>query len=323
LRFSSVLFHLAYARQLLGQCDSHSVLIVNGGAAVWLFVGLINHFVFRCQRRVLCWDVFVEVDRPWKRAVMSAAMKGMTLSVLWSRAQIAPHSDFLDVPRESFIFLPYKANHSKAPRYDLPIGGFVFAGGNGKRDYRCLIDAIRGTDIPVIISATDPEIRKTIEPLPNVIVLGAPEPAFAQLQAASQFVVIPMIFTGLKGGGEANFCNAMWHGKPVIAADSIAAADYIVEGETGFVVPSGDSNALRKCILALWYDPERVMRMGKAGQEHAVKNFAHSAFIRRLLRLASIVGLNTLENDCGRNSSKEKCPSPEELQNNHPSRLAT
>lgn len=284
LKFWRPLFSCAYAWRLLRFCRPGTLLIVNGGSGLWMFVGILNRVFFR--RKVLCWDVFVETNAKWKRAIFRLAIKGITLSVLWSRAQIEPHATFLSVPEERFIFLPFKANHSKHPRYDLQIGNFIFAGGNGKRDYRCLVDAVRGTGIPVIISTTDRKVRETIDPLPNVIVLAASEPAFAQLQAASKFVVIPMTFTGLKGGGEANFCNAMWHGKPVIAADSIAASDYIVEGQTGFVVPSGDSHQLRHRILTLWNDSELTLKMGKAARCHVDAGFTHDAFIRRLLRLA-------------------------------------
>ncbi len=289
-RFFNKLFSLLYAFQLLRETNRQTVLILNGGGSLWLFVGLLNRFFMWRKRDVLCWDIFVEVDADWKRRLMSFALSTFRLNVLWSRPQIVPHANWLKLPEERFIFLPFKANHSKGPRYDLPIGGFVFAGGNGKRDYKALIDAVRDTNIPVVISSTAPEVRRQIDFLPNVIVLGAPEPAYAQLPAASTFVVVSMQHTGLKGGGEANFCNGMWHEKPVIAADSIAAMDYIVEGETGYVVPSGDSAALRRRILELWNDPEKVQRMGKAARKHVEENFTHKAFIRRLLRLALLVG---------------------------------
>lgn len=281
---------LLYAAQLLGRCTSDTVLILNGGGSLPLFTGLLNRLFFLRRRRILCWDLFVEVNERWKIKLVRAAMGGMTLCLVWSKDQVPAHARFLDMPEERFLFIPYKANHSKNPHYDLPMGNFIFAGGNGKRDYQCLIAAVRHTGIPVVISATNPQVRGLIEPMGHVIVLGAPEPAFAQLQAASRFVVFPMIFTGLKGGGEANFCNGMWHGKPVIAADSIAAKDYIIDGETGYVVPSGDAEALRQRILELWNDPERVARMGVAARRHAEESFTHQAFIRRLLRVAALLG---------------------------------
>jgi len=188
------------------------------------------------------------------------------------------------------VFLPFKANHSKGPSYDIPIGNYVFAGGNGKRDYRTLVEAVRGTGIPVIISATDPAVLGQIERLPNVIALAAREPAFAQLQAGARLVVVPMIDTGLKGGGEANMCNGMWHGKPVIAVDRMAAGDYIIEGQTGYIVSPGDVTLLRCRIVELWSDPEKCCEMGRKAKEHVEANFTHEAFIRRLLRLAKLCG---------------------------------
>jgi glycosyltransferase involved in cell wall biosynthesis len=107
--------------------------------------------------------------------------------------------------------------------------------------------------------------------------------------AASQFLVVPMIYSGVKGGAEAFFCDSMWHSKAVIACCSIAAEDYIIDGETGYVVPSGDVEGLRKRILELWNNPEKCREMGRKGREHYEKHFTHEAFIRRCLRLALIV----------------------------------
>ena len=88
-------------------------------------------------------------------------MSSFRLSVLWSRKQIDPHAEWLRLPKDRFVFLPYKANHTKGPAYNLPIENYVFAGGNGKRDYQTLADAVRDTGIPVIVSATDPSVRKS------------------------------------------------------------------------------------------------------------------------------------------------------------------
>jgi glycosyltransferase involved in cell wall biosynthesis len=289
-RFYGVLFDLLYAWRLLRHAKRDSVLILSGSSGLWLFVGLLNRFVMLRRRDILLWDVFVEVKDGWRRKLMSAAMSSFRLSVLWSRKQIEPHAAWLNLPKERFVFIPYKANHSKGPSYNLPIGNYVFAGGNGKRDYRTLTDAVRDTGIPVIISATDPAVRSQIEKLPNLIAVAAWEPAFAQLQAGARVAVLPMMDTGLKGGGEANMCNGMWHGKPLIAVDRMSAEDYIVEGETGYIVTPGDATLLRRRILELWNDPEKCLEMGRKARQHAEANFTHEAFIRRLLRLALLCG---------------------------------
>ena len=306
-----------YALQLFLAADKNTVILVNGGSGgLWLMLGFLNRVPILRRRKLFLWDVFVEyflgtekrlkffplikVKTRWKETIARQALAGYDLIVKWSRKQAVAHARYYRLPEEKFVFLPYKANHSNKSRYtqgglcNIALGRFVFSGGNGKRDYKCLVDAVRGTDIPVVISATNPAVRKQIELLPNIILLGAPEPAFAQLQSICTLAVVPMIDSGLKGGGEANFCNTMWHGKPVIACCNMAAEDYIIEGETGFVVPSGDSELLRRRILELWNDPERAEQIGRNGHRHVAENFTHDLFIRRLLRLALLFGETTV-----------------------------
>ena len=306
---------MLYALQLFFAADQNTVLLVNGGNnGLWQTLGYLNCVPFFRHRTLYLWDAFVEYmlgtekrltffplikfKTRWKETGARYAMAGYDLVVQWSRKQAAAHARYYRLPEDKFIFLPYKSNHSNAARYsqdalcNVSLGRFIFSGGNGKRDYKCLVDAVRGTDIPVIISATDSAVRKQIELLPNIILLGAPEPAFAQLQSICTLAVIPMIDSGLKGGGEANYCNVMWHGKPVIACCNMAADEYIIEGETGFVVPTGDSELLRRRILELWNDPERAEQMGRNGHRHVAENFTHDLFVRRLLRLALVLGVS-------------------------------
>lgn len=300
------LFTFFYALQLLRACDKSSVLIVNGSGSLWMYIAFCKRFFFGKNRMLFLWFIygeyflgtekrlwffpFVKFKTEWKEALARKVFEQYDLIALWSRKQTGTFAKHYRLPEEKFIFLPYKANHTKGESYEIPMNNFIFSGGNGKRNYKCLVDAVRGTDIPVIISATNPSVRKTIELLPNVIVLGASEPAFGQLQAASRICVVTMTYSGLKGGGEANFCNGMWHGKPVIGCCNIAAEDYIIDGETGYVVPSGDSEALRKRILELWNDPEKCRQMGQKGHEHVLKNFTHEIFIRRALRMVLVLG---------------------------------
>ena len=98
-----------------------------------------------------------------------------------------------------------------------------------------------------------------------------------------------VVYSGLKGTAEAFFCDSMWHSRAVIACCSIAAEDYIIEGETGYVLPSGDVEGLRKRILELWNDPEKCQEMGRKGREHCERYFIHEHYIRRNLRLALVV----------------------------------
>jgi len=54
-------------------------------------------------------------------------------------------------------------------------------------------------------------------------------------------------------------------GLPVIVTDTGALAEYVVEGETGWIVPPGDARALASALRAALADPGRLSAMGLAG----------------------------------------------------------
>ena len=284
------LSQLIWAFQVLWEADNKTVIIANGSSPVGDYICILNYYLYLRKKTILYWDSHIEPKTKLKKYFAKRCFLGCRLATVWSRKQIRNYSEQFNLPKDLFIFLPYKANHSQwAPRH-VPTLSYIFAGGNGKRDYKTLVEAVRDTDVTVIISATNPVVRSAIGDLPNVIPLGASEPSFAKLMAGSRFVVMPLFSTGVKGGGEANFCNAMWHGKALIAVDDISAMDYIIEGETGYTVPTGDIDLLRKRILELWADKDKCRKMGEKGRELVVKYYTHDLYMRRLIRLAYLLG---------------------------------
>ncbi len=59
---------------------------------------------------------------------------------------------------------------------------------------------------------------------------------------------------------------AYYFGKPVIATRSGALPEYVAEGETGWLVPEDDPDALRQALAEALGDPEGSRRMGRAGR---------------------------------------------------------
>ncbi|HEY4309112.1 MAG TPA: glycosyltransferase [Pirellulales bacterium] len=214
---------------------------------------------------------------------------GSSLCVVFSRVQIRLQAEYLDVPENRFVFVPYKANHSQSQPIAIVPGNYVFSGGNTKRDYATLCEAVRGTGIPVMISATDPAVIRGLNVPSNVIILSAVEPSFAKLMAGSRFVVITINAGGVRGAGEASACNAMWHGKAVVCADDLSASDHIIDGVTGYIVPAGDALELKARILQLWEDTEGTQNMGRRAHEHVAASLTHEHFLRRLLALSDLL----------------------------------
>jgi glycosyltransferase involved in cell wall biosynthesis len=74
-----------------------------------------------------------------------------------------------------------------------------------------------------------------------------------------------------EGGPGLVLLEAAACGLPVVASSGSGALESVLEGETGFLVPPDDAEALADAISRLFSDPELRKRMGLAGRELALE----------------------------------------------------
>lgn len=79
-----------------------------------------------------------------------------------------------------------------------------------------------------------------------------------------------MLFPSLGDGFPLSIMEGFASGLPVVCTENTGAADCIVEGENGFVVPIQDSDALRDRIGWFISNREQIPRMAKAAREHVL-----------------------------------------------------
>jgi glycosyltransferase involved in cell wall biosynthesis len=75
--------------------------------------------------------------------------------------------------------------------------------------------------------------------------------------------------------------EAMAAGRPLIASRIGGLCDFVVDGETGFLVPPGDSTALRLAIEELLAHPQLREQMGWAARKKS-KEFQASVVLPRI-----------------------------------------
>jgi len=71
-------------------------------------------------------------------------------------------------------------------------------------------------------------------------------------------------------------------GRPVVASDVGGISDIVADGETGVLVPPGDSPAIAAAILTLLADPDLRDRMGEAGRHRMERLFDARGWARAL-----------------------------------------
>ncbi|MCX5761242.1 MAG: glycosyltransferase family 4 protein [Gemmatimonadetes bacterium] len=100
-----------------------------------------------------------------------------------------------------------------------------------------------------------------------------PQPALAAIYRTAAAVIIPSTDEGLGlVGVEASLCET-----PVVAYASGGLTDVVRDGETGWLVPTGDVAALAHAIDGVVDQPEKARRAGQAARRFAMERFSPSA----------------------------------------------
>lgn len=73
--------------------------------------------------------------------------------------------------------------------------------------------------------------------------------------------------------------EAMLMGKPVIASDITGPSELVVDGETGFLVPVGKTDAIADAILMLIQNPVLRKQMGEKAKERVTRNFPVEKYV--------------------------------------------
>ncbi len=74
---------------------------------------------------------------------------------------------------------------------------------------------------------------------------------------------------------------------PVIAGDSGGAPDAVLDGETGYVVPARNQDALTGKLVELLADPHGAAAMGEKGQAWIEREWTWDLVTERLQRILS------------------------------------
>ncbi|TLY28892.1 MAG: glycosyltransferase family 4 protein [Nitrospirae bacterium] len=105
------------------------------------------------------------------------------------------------------------------------------------------------------------------------------QPSVQPYLAAMDLYVHPAL---MEGFGIA-VLEAMAMGRAVVATVVGGVPEIVRHGETGLLVPSGDSEALASAVIDLLSEPERRAQFGRAGRERVLKDFTVEAMMGQLL----------------------------------------
>ena len=91
-----------------------------------------------------------------------------------------------------------------------------------------------------------------------------------------------LVHLSLREGLPRALPQALACGKPVVAFDEDGSREVCLDGQTGFLVPAEDGNAVAGAVIRLLQDSALARRMGTAGRELVKTRFAEARMVQQL-----------------------------------------
>lgn len=182
------------------------------------------------------------------------------------------------IPHGRFRYVPFKIN-----RYERVVqtvtrdDGYIFSGGNTRRDFATLIAAMRDLPLPVrIVTMSDDVIAghgsvldaRSLPPHIEVVRHDGSD-SFLDHIAGARLVALPIRRDNISASGIGVYLASMALGKCVVISDGPAVRGVVPPG-AAIIVPPEDPAALREAIKGAYDDHASRQAVADAGRRYAL-----------------------------------------------------
>ncbi len=231
---------------------------------------------------LVAWNFNLGSHAGWlKGRLAGAVLRRVDRFVVHTRGEIDGYAGWLGVDAAKLRFVPLQSGRLGALPPSPIEPPYIVSMGSAHRDYRTLLQALRGTGIRTVLIA-GPQLLEALPRQDDVIALhGLSRDQCHAILAGAELNVVP-IDDAMTAAGQVTFTRSLRMGIATIATRCIGTVDYLRDGDTGVLVPPGDAVRLREAIVGLWNDRERRARIARAGYLHAARELSDEAAGQRL-----------------------------------------
>jgi hypothetical protein len=262
------------------------------GFARWQRCQGLPHVMLTCWLAEDCQRMSALQLRSVRRSVRSIS----TVAV-FSANQVPVLREFLALEPERIGVVPFGVDTQyydpSAVRGPEGGGGLVAVGGDPRRDYATLAEAVRIADVPVTVVCYPRNLVGVDLPAQVKVYSGIDHAAYRRLLRSADLVVTPTTAPAYPSG-QSVVLEAMSMGRATLTTASPAMREYVTDGVDGILVPARDPVAMARQIKALLTDDDRRKVLGAAAAETVRDNFGLEQMWRGvagLMRAARGAGL--------------------------------
>ena len=182
------------------------------------------------------------------------------------------------IPRDRFRYVPFKINrYERVLRTATRDDGYVFCGGNTRRDFKTLIEAVKGLPVSVkivtmedrVIAGHGSALDEQSLPANVEVIRHDGSDSFLDYIAGARLVVLPIRRENISASGIGVYLASMALGKCVVISEG-PAVNGVVPSGAAIIVPPEDPKALRAAIQRAAVDDDYRNGIAAAGQAYAL-----------------------------------------------------
>jgi glycosyltransferase involved in cell wall biosynthesis len=211
-----------------------------------------------------------------KRVAATAAFAKIDRFVVHSRAEISQYARWLRLPEDRFRFVHLQRAPIPIEESEDQRRPFVLAMGSARRDYACLIAAVRGSGYPTVVVAAPHALAGLSIPDNVEVRSGLSVTECHRLAQRARVNVVP-ILNEETASGQVTLLEAMRMGRAIVATRCAGSQDYVENEVTGLLVEPGSPEELRRAIERLWIDSELRERVGRTAANFAAEHCSDEA----------------------------------------------
>lgn len=254
-------------------------------------VGIQQSLSWKYGKPVVAWLFNVGTCSNGMRKWMAqASLRHIDRFVVHTRREREIYSQWLNLPIERFEFVPYQSSPISIDFEEEMDHPFIASLGSAHRDFPTLFQAVERLNIPTIVASGKSALAGLQVPDNVQTPLGIDRSECFRLAQQGRINIVPLKpREGITAAGQVTIVEAMFMGRPLIATRCNGVEDYIIHGETGWLVEPNSTESMLEAIDTLWNDAALRQRLGQNAQRYADEHFSDQAAGRHLTRILNEV----------------------------------
>lgn len=207
------------------------------------------------------------------------------------------YKNYHRMPLEKFRYVPFKVNRyehvlAKLEKKEVSDKGYIFCGGNTRRDFDSLLEVARRTGYPFVIVTMD---NKSIgehgsyldeESIPaNVnVVRHDGSDSFLDYIADAKLAALPIKKKNVSASGIGVYLACMALGKCVVISSGPSVNGILQDEQQALIVPPEDIDALQAAVVKAYENDELREKVSVQGQNYALSLGGEAKLYENIIR---------------------------------------